>query len=119
MKTEKIQGLLATYLNVQKEIKEVELKHSSSTAVVQRRLKKGCKTRWLSFDKAVDAIVKDLPAVLQTLRILKSDPACYGLLKKFQKPKKVGVLFILNDVLPVLSQLSKTFQKGTVNHAVM
>ena len=70
-----------------------------------------------SFDRAISAVCSELPALLQTLRHLKSDPSCYGLLKKFQKAKKVGTMYILNAVLPILSELSKTFQQGTVHFA--
>ena len=55
--------------------------------------------------------------VQQTLRQLKTDPCCYGLLKKLVKAKKVGTIYILRDFLPVLSDLSKVFQQGTINFA--
>lgn len=40
--------------------------------------------------------------------------AC-GLLTKMHKPKFIGCIYIFQHVLPILNQLSKTFQKGSVN----
>ena len=107
---------LAAYLKIQQGIKGVILGKKGKKKIT-KKLKKACSTRWLSFDKAIDAVCKDMPAILQTLRALKQDAACYGLLKKFSKTKKVGVIYILNDVLPILSDLSRQFQQGTINFA--
>ena len=38
-----------------------------------------------------------------------------GLLSKMRTPKFIGAIYVLNQVLPVLTSLSKTFQKGTIN----
>ena len=57
----------------------------------------------------------DLPSILQTLCQLKTDPSRYGLLKKLVKAEKVGTICILHDILPVLSDLIKVFQQGTIN----
>lgn len=62
----------------------------------------------------------DLVAVLQTLKQLKQDPgqpAAYGLLKKINKVKFIGAVYILKWVLPVLATLSKSFQRGAINYA--
>ncbi|CAH3159168.1 unnamed protein product [Porites lobata] len=48
-------------------------------------------------------------------RQLKTDPSRYGLLKKLVKAEKVGTICILHDILPVLSDLIKVFQHGTIN----
>ncbi|XP_033725244.1 uncharacterized protein LOC117315209 [Pecten maximus] len=109
---------LSVYLKIQQEMKAVYLEARISNKI-SRRLKKACATRWLSFDKAIDAVCFDLPAILQTLRQLKGDPACYGLLKKFSKAKKIGTLYILHAVLPILSKLSKAFQQGTINFSTV
>ena len=60
---------------------------------------------------------EDLPAVLQTLRVLKmnDDPTADGLLKRMRTFKFVGALASLSYILPVLTSLSKAFQKGTIN----
>ena len=81
-----------------------------------RRLKKDCHTRWLSMGQAVDAVYRDLEAALRTLQSLeKEDTVACGLLTKMHKPKFIGCIYIFQHVLPTLNQLSKTFQKGSVN----
>lgn len=107
---------LAAYLKVQQEMKEVNLGVKANKKI-GKRLKKACKTRWLPFNSAIAAVCSDLPSILQTLRQLKSDPSCYGLLKKLMKAKKVGTMYILRDILQILSDLSKVFQQGTINFA--
>lgn len=58
----------------------------------------------------------DYLAVQQTLRQLKDEDAvASGLLSKVNTAKFIRVIYILNAVLPILSCLSKTFQKGTNN----
>lgn len=107
---------LSVYLKIQQQINHITMKPDVEKKIT-RRLKKACQTRWLSFDNAISAVIADLPAILQTLRELKSDAACYGLLKKFSKPIHIGTMYILHSVLPILSELSKTFQRGSVNFA--
>ena len=87
--------------------------------MVGRRLQsvstKACKTRWLSFDKAVKAAHEDLDSILLCLSELADDATADGLLKKLKSPDWIAALYILTDVLPVLSLLSRTFQKGSIN----
>lgn len=83
---------------------------------ISRRLKKACRTRWLSFDKSVDAAVKDLDSILLCLSSLAEEcPTADGFLKKMKKAQWVASLYILEDILPVLSILSKTFQGSQIN----
>lgn len=83
--------------------------------VVAKKIKKACQTRWLSFD-ATWSIHDDFVAVLQTLRQLKDiDAVAAGLLSKIASSKFIGTIYILREVLPVLSSLSKNFQRGHVN----
>ena len=107
---------LAAYLKVQEEMKKVTVGAKASRKI-GKRLKKACKTRWLSFDSAINAVCSDLPSILQTLRQLKTVPSCHCLLKGLVRAKKVGTIYILHGVLPVLSDLSKVFQQGTINFA--
>ena len=107
---------LSVYFKVQQTMDQLILNKKAGKKVA-RKLKKACQTRWLSFDKAIAAVLRDLPAILQTLRALVDDPACSGLLKKFSKPKHIGTIFILNSVLPILSELSRNFQYGSVNYS--
>ena len=105
---------MAIYLKVQQEVRSFDLS-KKSRKVITKKLKKACQTRWLSLDHAVEAIFDDLEALMRTLRILESDATASGLLKKIHCPKFVGCVYILKHILPVLSQLSKTFQRGCVN----
>ena len=88
--------------------------------MVAKKLKKACDTRRLSFNSAIQSLYSDLGSVLQTLKQLKQDPdqpAAYGLLKKINKVKFIGAVYILKCILPILATLSKSFQKGAINYA--
>lgn len=78
---------LVAYLKVQEEMKQITLGGKANKRI-SRRLKKVCKTQWLSSDNAIAAICSHLPSTLQTLCELKEDPSCYGLLKKFDHESK-------------------------------
>ena len=87
---------------------------------VIKTMKKAVRTRWLSLDAAVDALHKEYVGITQTLRIMKEDHSTNGamadgLLKKIENPRFVGTLYMLKFVLPHLTTLSKTFQKGSLN----
>lgn len=57
-----------------------------------------------------------LDAVFGTLQALeKEDTLACGLLSKMHKPKFVGCIYIFQHVLPILNQLSKIFQTGSVS----
>ena len=105
---------MATYLKVQQDKKTLDLSQKGKR-VITKKLKKACKTRWLSFDSAAEAIFDELEAVMKTLTILESDATAVGLLKKNSNPKFVGCLYILKHVLPSLIKLYKAFQRGSVN----
>ena len=105
---------ITTYLKVQQEIKALDLSQKGKRVII-KKLKKACKTRWLSFDSAVEAIFDELEAVMKTLIILESDATAAGLLKTISNPKFVGCLYILKHVLPSLAKLSKAFEQGSVN----
>ena len=110
---------LACYLKVQQQLKNLKLSNEKSRKMVAKKLKKVCDTRWLSFSSAIQSLYADLVAVLQTLKQLKQDPgqpAAYGLLKKINKVKFIGAVYILKWVLPVLATLSKFFQRGAINY---
>ena len=106
---------MAIFMKVQTEIKSVNISDKSKK-IMGKKLKKACQTRWLSFHAATSALFADYLAVLQTLRQLKdTDAVSCGLLSKVKTAKFIGTINILNAVLPILSSLSKTFQRGTIN----
>ena len=84
--------------------------------MVTRKVQKGCRTRWLSLDKSVQSLIN---AITQALRIFDkdNDTAATGLLRKIISSKFVGALYVLKAVLPILSDLSRSFQYSTVNLA--
>ena len=82
-----------------------------------KRVKKACSTRWLSFDRSVAAMYQEYEAVLHTLKALDEPDRCataHGLFNSLKEGKFLGVLFILKDILPVLTHLSKAFQGRSV-----
>lgn len=92
--------------------------HEKGRKKIAKKLKKACRTRWLSLDKSVQAVLADYRAMIQTLEELKSEPTgstAEGLLKRMKNVKFTGAIYILHGVLPVLSQLSKRLQRGNVN----
>lgn len=103
------------YLKIQISLKSLVLSDKSKK-VLTKKIKKACATRWLSFDAATSAIYEDFTAILQTLRQLKETNAvASGLLSKIDSSKFIGTIYILKEILPVLSNLSKNFQWGKVN----
>ena len=89
---------LACYLKVQQQLKNLKLSNEKSRKMVAKKLQKACDTRWLSFSSAIQSLYTDLVAVLQTLKQLKQvpgQPAAYGLLKKINKVKFIGAVYIL------------------------
>ena len=81
-----------------------------------KKLKKACKTRWLSTESSVKSAIENYSAIVQTLMQLESACATSaGLLKKCNTGKFLSTLFILNDILPILANISRSFQKSVVN----
>ena len=70
--------------------------------------------RWLSHDMAVKAVLRTLPSLLVSLDREASEndePTAHRLLKFMKGYKFVACAYLLSDVLPHLSRLSKIFQK--------
>ncbi|WAR20733.1 ZN862-like protein [Mya arenaria] len=110
---------MAAYLKVQLALKSLNLE-GEKMAKVSSRLKKACRTRWLSLDAAVSAVRLDFEAILQTLSLLKeNDAAAHGLFKKMRCLKFLGTIYILSDILPVLSELSRHFQQDALNFSAI
>ncbi|CAH1266693.1 Hypp3521 [Branchiostoma lanceolatum] len=90
-------------------------KSPSAQQSVGRKLKRACHTRCLSFDQAVKTAYADFWAILQTLSAFESCPVATGLLKKMKSSRFLGIIIILENVLPHLADLSKSFQASTLN----
>ena len=108
----------AVYVQISSEMKELESMPEKSKVKLATKVQKACRTRWLSLDKSVESVCRNLPALLKTLRWYQnkdSNPTAIGLLKKLKKSDFIGVLYILKGVLLVLSTLSKVFQKDSIS----
>ena len=104
---------LAVFFDIKK--CSLQLREKSKQLLV-KRMKKACSTRWLSFHRSVAALYQEYEAVLHALKALGED-ACataHGLFNRLKDGKFLGVLFILKDILPLPSHLSKAFQGGSV-----
>ena len=82
--------------------------------------KKAAHSRWFNLNAGVDALFKEYLGMTQALKIMKEDRAIGGdqidgLLRKIDNTTFLGTLYMLKLVLPQLSTLSKTFQKGSLN----
>ena len=102
------------YLKVQMELKKIKLVNQKGSKIVARKLKKACKTTWLSYE--VCPFLTEFEAVLQFLhRFADSQATAARLPKKVENANFEVTLYILGDVLPILSELSLTFQSGYLN----
>ncbi|CAG2212072.1 unnamed protein product [Mytilus edulis] len=107
---------MAAFLKVQLTLKELNLTTEESKKGASKRLKKACTTRWQSFDSSVKAVNSEYEAILQTLYALREkDATALGLYKKVKQVKFIATIYILDEILPLLSIVSKTFQKGTID----
>lgn len=74
--------------------------------------------RWLSHDNAIKAVIRTLPSILVSLDREASEngePTAHGLYKFMKSYKFVATAYLLFDVLPHLSRLSRIFQKENVD----
>jgi hypothetical protein len=110
---------MAAFLKIPSRLKTIQLE-GKAVKRVTKRLKKACRTRWLSLEAAVRAVYDDFEAILQTLaQVQESDSAALGLLMKMKTLKFIGVIYILKDILPILGDFSRRFQKGFLGFAAI
>ena len=102
----------ALFMKTQAEASEIMVSTKGSK-ILSVKLKKACKTRWLSFESSVSSALRTLYPLLLCLKEMEHDSAAAGgLYKKMYNAKFVGALYMLSEILPILTVLSKTFQKG-------
>ena len=86
---------------------------------IVKRVKKACRTRWLSLHAGVDAVYDEYEGIVKTLQEIQfgrsSGSLAIGLLKKIKYHEFLGTLYLLKYMLPNLSALSKTFQTASLN----
>ena len=84
-------------------------KLSKSLAV---KIQKACRTWWLLTGQSVSSVCRNLVALMQTWRQFEEAGAtAQSLLQRMNNTKFVGMMLLLNAVLPYLNTLSKLFQK--------
>ena len=111
---QKMAVFMKTQLNL------INLQLLPSVKKTAKKIKKACKTRWLSTDSAVRSAVENYPAIIQTL--LKLEGKCAtsaGLLRHMNTAKFLSTMYILRSVLSILSDVSKAFQRSVVNFSRM
>ena len=108
---------LTVLLKMQINIKKCNLQlREKSKQLRVKQMKTACSTRWLSFDRSVAALYQEYEAVLSALKVLDKDGCAkaHGLFNRLKEAMFLGMLFVLKDILLVLSHHSKTFQGRSV-----
>ena len=107
---------MASFLKIQTNLKKAQEPSKEAGKILTRRLKKACGSRWLSFDNSVSSALKEYESIILCLSEFESsDATASGLLGKLKQAKFFGTLHILSEILPVLSNLSKSLQDNNVN----
>lgn len=86
------------------------------------KLKRASDTRWLSHDQAITAIRKCLPSIITSLQkeaTERNDAQALGLSKFICTYQFVASVYMMSDILPILSHLSKLFQKKNLNFSLI
>ena len=102
------------FMKVQTELKDVALTERAKK-IVGKKIRKACRTRWLSLEQSVDSVFETYAALLHTFQELKKDALAVGLLKKMKTVKFLGTIYILKGVVPCLTTLSKALQARALN----
>ncbi|XP_068690462.1 E3 SUMO-protein ligase KIAA1586-like [Montipora foliosa] len=112
----------ASYAKAAVAAKSLVVTSKEGKRVVAKKLKKACRTHWLSTEMAIQGIFGDFVPLTQTLRVFKEtegDSTATGLLQQIANIKFLSVVYLLHEVLPPLSHLSKAFQRGTVSFSAI
>ena len=86
------------------------------------KLKRASDTRWLSHDQAITAIRKSLPSIITSLQkeaTERNDAQALGLSKFICTYQFVASVYMMSDILPILSHLSKLFQKENLDFSLI
>ena len=112
----------ATYAKAAVAAKALVVQNDKSKKVIAKKVKKACKTRWLSTDLEIRGVFEDFVPLTQTLGLykeLENDSTAIGLLKQTVNIQFLSVVYLLHTVLPALSRLSKAFQRETVSFSAI
>ena len=102
------------FMKVQTELKDVALSERTKK-IIGKKIRKACRTRWLSLEQSVNSVLETYATLLHTFKALEKDALAVGLLKKMKTLKFLGTIYILKEVVPCLTTLSKKFQAGALN----
>ena len=86
------------------------------------KLKEARDVRWLSHELAVQILRKTLPAVLTALEregSERGEPVALGLVKSMKHYYFISCLYMMSEVLPHLSRLSRLFQSCDIDLAMI
>ncbi len=86
------------------------------------KLKRAVDTRWLSHDQAVTAIRRTLPSLLTCLEreaAQNGDAVARGLVSALGAYNFIATIYLMSDVLPLLTTLSLVFQTEDVDLSVV
>lgn len=108
----------AIFIHMQKELRQLGLTEKN-TKKLSRKIRKACRTRWLSISQSVESVLHNYLPMVNTFKALQDDPLALGLLKKFHCTRMLGMLYIFHTVLPVMSNLSKLFQTNALSYSVL
>ena len=79
---------------------------------IVKKMKKACRTRWLSLHPGANAVFDEYKGLVKTLQKIQPDRSsgslATGLLQKIKDHEFLGTLYLLKFMLPNLSALSKT-----------
>lgn len=114
---------LKEYMKCCMKFKDLDTSTKNGKKVV-KRMKKACRTRWLSLGAGVEAAYEEYEGIITSLREIekndkKSSSLATGLLKKVLNYEFIGSLYLLKFMLPHLNALSKVFQTGSLNFAMI
>ena len=102
--------------------KSLVIWNKKSKKIVAKKLKKACRTRWLSTELAIKGVFENFVPLTQTLRVYKeteSDSTAIGLLQQTGNIKFLSAVYLLHEALPALPHLSKAFQRGNVSFSAI
>ena len=110
----------ASYAKAAVAAKSITVSHAGKK-VIAKKLKKACRTRWLSTERAIDGVFQDFVPLTQTLRVNTKENDCTasGLLKAVANIKFLSTVYLLHEVLPALSHLSRAFQRGNISFSAI
>ena len=88
---------------------------------IVKRVKRTCRTGWISLHASVDAIYEEYVGLIHCLHSIQEQDKspggamASGLPKKMDSVEFLGFLYTVKFMLPSLIALSKTFQIGEIN----